>query len=205
MKKLLFLFSLVGIITLVGCKFDTSKNEKEPETVKREFVGELPELSIYNLPSDWTNQDGENIQLEDLRGDIIVAVMIYTSCQAACPRLIADMRLIHNGLSKEAQQQTKFVYVSIDPEVDTPEKMKEFAIENEMDNDRWVFLRGTEDDTRTFASVLGTMSYQRISPIDFSHSNIISVFDQNGVLYHQREGLEQDGTSIIEAVEELSL
>ena len=69
-----------------------------------------------------------------------------------------------------------------------PERLKEFAIENEMDNDSWVFLQGELDDVREFSNVLA-VKYKQISPLDFSHSNIISVFDQEGELYHQQEGL----------------
>jgi protein SCO1/2 len=51
-----------------------------------------------------------------------------------------------------------------------------------------VFLRGSEENTREFANVL-SVRYAAISPIDFSHSNIISVFDKEGVMQHQMEGL----------------
>lgn len=210
MKKyiILCLTALLSMGLLYSCTEEDpqveASEELEQETVKKEFTGELPELSVYNLPSDWTNQNGELIKLEDLKGDIVVAVMIYTTCKAACPRLIADIRRIHEKVSDKTNKQVKYVFVSIDPEVDTPERMKAFAIENEMDNDQWVFLRGSIEDTREFAAVLA-VSYKRISPIDFSHSNIISVFDQEGVLVHQKEGLGVDDSSTIEAIEKLAM
>ena len=123
-------------------------------------------------------------------------VMIYTTCQAACPRLVADMRNIHQ---KVANPSVKYVLVSIDPENDTPERLKEFAIENEMDNDQWIFLQGTVDDVREFSNVLA-VKYKQISPMDFSHSNIISVFDQGGVLYHQQEGLNVDNKTTVSKI-----
>ena len=36
------------------------------------------------------------------------------------------------------------------------------------------------------------MKYKQISPVDFSHSNIISVFAKDGTLAYQREGLDID-------------
>lgn len=194
---------IAGTSLLQSCGGDQPV-EETPKTEQKEFTGELPELSIYNLPDDWVNQDGEEMQLKELRGDIVVAVMIYTTCKAACPRLVADMKNIHDQLSEDAKDQSKFVFVSIDPETDTPERMKAFSIENEMDSDNWVFLRGSEENTRDFASVLA-VSYKRINPMDFSHSNIISVFDQNGVLSFQREGLDKDDSSIVEAINKLTL
>lgn len=208
MKRLILMVGLCTCIMAFNSCNSVSEETSDETSLKTErdtdFTGELPELSVYNLPSEWTNQNGEDIKLEDLRGNIIVAVMIYTKCKAACPRLIADVRRIHSLVDEETNKQVKYVFVSIDPEVDTPETMKEFAKENQMDNNQWVFLRGSEEDTREFALVLG-VGYKRISPIDFSHSNIISVFNQNGELTFQKEGLGVDDEAIVEAIEKLAI
>ena len=200
MKKLIFAL-LIGTM-LIGCNNAREQTPKEDEVAKAEAVDlskELPELSIYNLPATWTTQDGEDIQLEELRGKVLVMVMIYTSCKAACPRLVADMRNIEKQVAQKDLDDVKFIMVSIDPETDTPPRLKKFAKENQMEDDHWLFLRGTEEDTREFAAVLA-VSYKQISPIDFSHSNIISVFDEEGVLVHQQEGLGVDNKETIEAI-----
>ena len=186
------------IITLLFSSCGNQKKQEVAETNK-----ELSELSIYNLPSVWTSQNNEETELKDLRGDVLVMVMIYTSCQVACPRLVADMRDIESKLPNEKKQNVKFVLVSIDPETDTPERLKEFAIENEMDSDQWLFLRGSESDTREFAAVLA-VNYKKISPMDFSHSNIISVFNQEGELVHQKEGLGVNNGETIQAIIDLA-
>lgn len=181
-----------------GCSSPDTENT-ESKDIEKTNNEKLPELSIFNLPSEWTTQNGEQIELKDLRGDVLVVVMIYTSCQAACPRLVADIRNIHAKVPDANNEEVKYVFVSIDPKTDTPERLKEFAIENEMDSDQWLFLRGSEEDTREFAAVLA-VSYKAISPIDFSHSNIISVFDKEGVLVKQKEGLGVDDSEIIRAI-----
>ncbi|MEA1784775.1 SCO family protein [Arenibacter sp. GZD96] len=159
----------------------------------------LSDLSIYHLPSKWTTQDNETITLEELKGDVLVMVMIYTSCQVACPRLVADMRSIEAQIPEDKKDGVTMVLVSIDPETDTPQRLKAFSIENKMDSKPWVFLRGTEEDTREFAAVLA-VNYKKISPMDFSHSNIISVFNQGGELVHQKEGLGIDYKDTIEKI-----
>ena len=186
------------IITLLFSSCGNQKKQEVAETNK-----ELSELSIYNLPSVWTSQNNEETELKDLRGDVLVMVMIYTSCQVACPRLVADMRDIESKLPNEKKKNVKFVLVSIDPETDTPKRLKEFAIENEMDSDQWLFLRGSESDTREFAAVLA-VNYKKISPMDFSHSNIISVFNQEGELVHQKEGLGVNNGETIQAIIDLA-
>lgn len=188
MKNLIVLLVLLGIFA--SCNQGKEERQQDvPETkTLAESSMETPELSIYNLPSTWTTQDNTQIELEDLRGNVLVMTMIYTSCTTACPQLIAGMRNIESQLSEETKKKVKFISVSIDPETDTPERLKEFADANNLDQDRWIFLRGTPSDTREFATVLA-VSYKQISPMQFSHSNIISVFDESGVLVFQKEGL----------------
>ncbi len=161
---------------------------------------EISDASIFNLTSKWNTQNGETITLKDLKGDVLVIVMIYTTCKAACPRLVADMRNIHTKVNNSS---VKYIMISIDPETDTPERLKAFAIENEMDNEQWTFLQGTVDDVREFSNVLA-VKYKKISPMDFSHSNIISVFNQKGELYHQQEGLGVDNKATVEKILELT-
>ncbi|MFD2907607.1 SCO family protein [Flavobacterium ardleyense] len=178
MKKMMLV--AIAFLVLVSCN---SKEEKKDVAEKP-----ITDLSIYNLPEKWTNQDGKDIELKELRGKVLVMVMIYTSCKSACPRLVADMRHIEELIPKENKDKVNLVLVSIDPTVDTPERLKEFSIENKMTGNQWTFLRSNEENTREFAAVLA-VNYKKISPIDFSHSNIISIFDAEGEMTYQQEGL----------------
>ncbi len=181
------------------CKMDLKQIDHSHSKVAAD-ENDIATESIFNLVSKWRTQNDETIELKDLKGDVLVMVMIYTSCKAACPRLVADMRNIHD---KVGNSDVKYVFVSIDPETDTPARLKKFAIDNQMDNDQWIFLQGTIDDVREFSNVLA-VKYKQISPIDFSHSNIISVFDKRGVLYHQQEGLGVDNKLTVSKINELT-
>lgn len=161
----------------------------------------ISDLSIYNLPSKWTNQDGKTIKMVDLKGKVLVMVMIYTSCKSACPRLVADMRNIESRLPENIKKNVTLVLVSIDPTVDTPERLKSFSIENQMEGNQWVFLRSTDENTREFSAVLA-VNYKKISPMDFSHSNIISVFNAEGELAFQQEGLGVNSDETIKKINE---
>lgn len=164
---------------------------------------EISEESIFNLTSTWHNEEGEALQLKSLKGKTLVMVMIYTSCKAACPRLVADMRNIEAEIPKDKIKNIEFVLVSIDPEIDTPERLKNFAKENKMDGEQWTFLQGTTSGVREFANVL-SVKYKEISPIDFSHSNIISVFNANGELMHQQEGLGVNNKATVATIIEVT-
>ncbi|SRR5690554_141991 len=200
MRKIIWGMVLLSAV-LWSCQNNGSAEVSE-DTVQTE-VGELPEMSIYHLPGVWTDQDSNSFELQELRGKVVVMVMIYTSCKAACPRLIADMRRIEEEVPDEYGDEVQYVMVSIDPETDTPSRMKNFAIENQMTDERWMFIRSTPEMTREFASVLA-VNYKRISPIDFSHSNIISVFDRDGQMVFQQEGLDVAHTKTIQTIKDLA-
>ncbi|MCG2460686.1 SCO family protein [Flavobacteriaceae bacterium F89] len=189
-------------IFFAACK-DKPKEKETAAAHKVTPSDKISDMSIYNLPSVWTDQDGKEIELKKLKGKVLVMVMFYTSCKIACPRLVADMRNIEKQVPQEDKEKVKFIMISIDPETDTPERLKTYAQENQMDSDKWLFLRGSQEDTREFAAVLA-VSYKQISPMDFSHSNIISVFNQGGELAYQQEGLGVNNKNAIDKILELA-
>lgn len=201
--------TLIGIfltlpLVFCGCSKDRN-NDKAITTAatgadqEESTAEDINGMSIFQLPSTWRTQNNEEIEFKDLKGNVLVVVMIYTSCQSACPRLVADMKGIELKVSSAAAEDVKYILVSIDPAYDTPEKLKQFSIDNEMSDPKWLFLQGTEETVRDFANVLA-VRYTQISPMDFSHSNIISVFDQGGVMQHQQEGLGVDYQRTVNAI-----
>ncbi len=184
-------------ITCPVCNMDLKAVEGKTSTSITDT--DISPESIFNLNSIWHTEEGKTITLKDLKGKTLVMVMIYTSCKAACPRLVADMRNIEAQIPANKIKNIQFVLVSIDPEVDTPKRLKDFAIENAMDDPHWTFLQGTGSGVREFANVL-SVKYKEISPIDFSHSNIISVFNAQGELKHQQEGLGVNNKETISTI-----
>lgn len=171
----------LSLLVLVSCKKQESEN--------------LDPASIFNLSSKWETPDGTKIHLEDLKGKVLTMVMIYTSCKTACPKLTADMKVIEAKVGHQNLEDLRYVLISIDPKNDTPEKMREFIKNYHLEGKQWLFIRSDEDNTRELANVLA-VKYKQISPMDFSHSNIISVFSKDGLLVHQQEGItiDIDGT-----------
>lgn len=190
MKGIILFFFFSFFVQACADKDQKSQHQKDTEP-----TGE----SIFNLTSTWRTEEGVEIELAALKGKTLVVVMIYTSCRAACPRLVADMRNIEQQIPADVKQSVRYVLVSIDPVKDTPERLKAFAIENVMDGEEWTFLQGDKNTVQEFANVLA-VKYKEISPVDFSHSNIISVFNPQGELVHQQEGLGVDKKETIEAI-----
>ena len=110
------------------------------------------------------------------------------------------MRTIKDRLPEQQWDEVKMLLISIDPKTDTPERLKAFAIENKMNQDPGVFLGSTQANTWEFTAVLA-VNYRRIPPIDFSHSNSISVFNDKGELYFQQEGINLGPDAVVKQIE----
>ncbi|MDZ7772180.1 MAG: SCO family protein [Balneolaceae bacterium] len=163
-------------------------------------AGEPSEGSIYHLESRWQNRHGRPVSLDTLRGKIQVVAMVYTHCEHACPRILADMKRIRDNLSPRALERTHFTIVSIDPERDTPGRLTQFARENDLSGEQWTLLNGNEGNVLELAAVLG-VRYKRVSETDFVHSNMITVLDQEGVITYQRKKLADSQQPVVEVIE----
>ncbi|HAV03103.1 MAG TPA: SCO family protein [Chryseobacterium sp.] len=167
------------LLLLTGCAQENKQEEKPLEE------------SIFLLESNWQNQDGKTLKLRDLKGKNLVVTMIFTRCETACPLLVKDMQQVKAKLDKKHQKETDFILVSVDPENDTPEVLKAYAQKNNLTDGSWTLLRSNTEDTRELANVLAT-KYKQITPIVFSHSNIITVFNKQGEMVSQAEGTVKD-------------
>lgn len=88
------------------------------------------------------DQDGETVHLrEDYKGQYWIADFIFTSCETVCPPMTGNMSRLQEMLKKE-KLDTPLVSISVDPEDDTPQKLKEFAEPYHPNYDRWSFLTG---------------------------------------------------------------
>ena len=93
------------------------------------------------------NQDGEAVALQELlSGEQPVMVnFIFTTCTAICPALSAIFQQVQSELGGE-RDQLHLVSVSIDPEEDTPARLREYARQFDA-GDTWHFLTGSLADS----------------------------------------------------------
>ena len=212
MNKIFLLILTISWLIIAGC---TSEKDDENHTMEDHHKshdhhdhesmpkGEVTDMSLYNLTSTWKDQEDNMVQLKDLSGEVQVVAMVYTTCEFACPRIVADMKRIQSALKQKGfDNNVNFVLVSIDPKVDTVERLRQFAKENDMDRDNWLLLNGDESNILELAALLG-VKYKKTTEKDYAHSNIITVLNKKGEIAHQQEGLNQDPSKTIEEIEHL--
>src|SRR6266498_5355943 len=98
-----------------------------------------PTLPVLSQITEFalTNQFGRVVALADLRGQIWVADIIFTRCPGACAAMTRTMSGVQSALPPA--QPVKLVSLTIDPEFDTPEVLREYAKEFGAAPERWQF------------------------------------------------------------------
>ncbi len=69
--------------------------------------------------------DGKELKLSSFRGKLVVLEFGYTSCVDVCPVSLAMLAQARKQLGALASQ-VQVIYVSVDPERDTPERMRHY-------------------------------------------------------------------------------
>ena len=157
--------------------------------------------SILDFEHEWTDQSAQPFRLSSLQGKHIVLAMGYATCKFACPRIMADLMAIERGLTDTEKAATHFVFITIDPETDTPAALEKFLKTYKADPLRWHAVRGSADDTREISVALG-VRYKAIDGGDFAHSNLISLLGADGTIIHRQQGLGAQPEELIKALRE---
>ena len=107
-----------------------------------------------NLPV--VTQDGKTVRFYDdlIKGKIVVVSFIFASCTDFCPLTTARMLQVEEKLGDLVGRDIFFYSITVDPENDTPEKLKEYA-QAYSTGPGWRFVTGKPEDIRIILAKLG--------------------------------------------------
>ncbi len=132
---------LLSLLT-VACPMteeSTGQAQKAPDPLR--VLGRLPEFTL-------SDQDDQSFGSSDLAGKVWVANFIFTRCGSTCPRQTAEMGRLQQDLWSGDESEVRLVSFTVDPEYDTPEVLKQYALNVGADDTRWKFLTGSRSDLR---------------------------------------------------------
>jgi protein SCO1/2 len=188
-KWILGLVFFVALNTLMTDKSNAqSQDENSP----------LPN-SVYNLQVSVEDQFGEFKGLDQYIGKPVLVTMFYASCPHVCPMLISTIKLTESKLSAEERADLRVLTISIDPERDTPEKLRETMERHSVDSSRWSLVRPQQADLRTIAGVFG-IRYKQLADGEFNHTTRIILLDRDGLQVASTEQLGRLDAAFLEAV-----
>ncbi|MDE2714711.1 MAG: SCO family protein [Verrucomicrobiota bacterium] len=203
--KQIIKWSLFGfIIVLVVANFLLGTHEKrtpsgQPVLPVSTNQTALPKISTIN-PFSLTNQFGNKITLNDMKGRPWLADIIFTRCPTVCPRMTQTL----GELRAELPPALRYVSLTTDPGNDTPAVMKAFAEAHGSNDSGWHFLTGPKADLMRLAiDDLKLISVpkgkgKRDNPNDlFVHSSLYILVDAKGRV---RKSFEHDATNLLQQV-----
>jgi protein SCO1 len=98
------------------------------------------------------SQDNKPFEKKNLSEKIWIADFIFTNCADVCPPMTANMTKLQKMVDEEELKNVEFVSFSVDPTVDTPEKLTEYAKNFGLKDDNWTFLTGySQEFIETYA------------------------------------------------------
>lgn len=153
----------------------SSLQERENERVQ---VGELvPDFKLVD-------QDGRTIRLRDFRGKPLVLTFVYTRCPLPnfCPLMSKNFSQLEERLSVEFTNEYHLLSVSMDPDFDTPQVLKEYAAHYSASAKDWTFATGDAEQIKFVAGLMGLYFVRENGLI--SHDLRTALIGPNGRLVH---------------------
>jgi protein SCO1/2 len=101
----------------------------------------------YFTDVELLNQDGEKVRFYSdlLKGKTVVVNAFFTTCTSVCPPMNRNMEKIQEALGDRVGRDVFLVSITVDPEVDTPVRLKEYARKFHA-GPGWIFLTGKKEN-----------------------------------------------------------
>ncbi len=148
------------------------------------------------------NQDKQPVDITQYRGKPLIVSLIYTSCHHICPTLTNHLAEVVK-IAREALGEESFsvITVGFDTAVDSPERMRLYARERNINISGWDFLSADKDTIDAFSDDLGFIFFK--SAKGFDHLSQISLLDAEGKVYRQVYGVNYEPPILVEPLKEL--
>ena len=128
------------------------------------------------------NQNGETITQDYIKNKVFVAEYFFTTCGTICPVMNAQMKRVQKAY--HSNEGLKILSFTVNPEVDTVEQMKRYALNHDADDNQWQFLTGKKEDLYSLARksffVLKPTEADNVGDAgsDFIHTNNFVLVDR---------------------------
>ena len=126
-----------SMLGLAGCERFQAPAFKGIDITGAEYAKELA----------LTDPDGRRRSLAEFKGQVVVVFFGFTHCPDVCPTTMAELALVKRQLGADGQR-LQAVFVTVDPERDTPELLKAYVTNFDPG---FVALRGTPEETAAAA------------------------------------------------------
>ena len=128
-------FAGLALAIPVGALFFTARAGRELPV-----LAELPAFSLLD-------EQGRSFRRDDLLGRVWIADFVFTACSDACPRLQQKMKRIQDRLVPlEQGGNIGLLSITVDPERDTPQKLRQYGQIFGARDGLWRYLTGPQQE-----------------------------------------------------------
>ncbi|KAJ4245499.1 hypothetical protein NW762_014008 [Fusarium torreyae] len=129
------------------------------------------------------DHNGHSVTDADFRGKYAIVFFGFTKCKVVCPRALERLNEVFNNL-KSAADRFNALYISVDPDRDTPETIKSFLAHR---GGRFIGLTGTKEQVDLAKKAFRIFSNKREEPSEpdgyvISHTAMTYVLGPDGEL-----------------------
>jgi cytochrome oxidase Cu insertion factor (SCO1/SenC/PrrC family) len=142
-----------------------------------------PGLPVIKTGGDFslTDHNGRPFELSSLHGKAVLIFFGYSSCPDACPTTLSKLSSVYRRLGNDAKR-VKTLYISVDPERDTPQVLKDDLANFHVDA---LGLTGTKEQIDKVAALYGAQ-YEIVptpnsaAKYTISHTTTLYALDAEG-------------------------
>lgn len=160
---------------------------------------EFAERRVMNVAIDdfvLTDQDGRPLEFRKLRGKPLVINFMYTSCPDVCTLLTASLKILRERLKPGEAGSVRFLSITMDPEVDTPEVLKAHSRRRQADAANWRWLTGKAAELAPVWQEFG-VSVKRLDRGLIAHTTLTVVADAEGNMRFAYSGSAPDPDALL--------
>ncbi len=144
------------------------------------------------------DQDGRERRFysDVLKGHVVVISSFFTQCAAVCPVIQGTLAKLQDTLGERLGKDAFMVSLSVDPDNDTPERLREYARRMQA-RPGWIFLTGAKEQLETVLYKLGYKTENRDA-----HSTLVLIGNEPQQYWKKAMGLA-DAKALVPLVEEV--
>jgi len=161
MRKLM----LIMLLLLVGC-------QQTAEWHGKDISGLMPELQF-----ELVNADAQSVTAADFGGKINLLFFGFTYCPDICPTTLAQLAAAIKVLPQELQQQVQVLFVSVDPERDSGQRLNQYA---KAFGEHFTGLTGTQEQLQQLSGNDNSVEISFLGDYNVSHSSAVFAFAADG-------------------------
>lgn len=118
--------AVAASIAAIGCGGSGSTT-----TTSADFAGLTAKPPKPAPPLRLRDYKGQEVNIDQFRGKAVLVTFVYTHCPDVCPLIVSNLRAAQKELGPEASK-LQIIAVSVDPERDTPQAVKQFLKDRQM-------------------------------------------------------------------------